>query len=233
LLEDDRQALYTDKPKNYYQGCNMELLQYLDPQPESVLDVGCAEGLLGEWIKKNRGCRVTGIELSPDAARSASDRLDEVLVGNIETMELPFSEGTFDHIIFGDVLEHLTDPWRVLKKVAPLLRPGGSVIACIPNIGHISVIADLLSGQFRYVPQGLLDKTHLRFFTRKGIEDLFQECGYVITHLHAIAFTNDYYESLIAALERVREEWKLGLRDFPQSARSFQYILRANTVNTN
>jgi 2-polyprenyl-3-methyl-5-hydroxy-6-metoxy-1,4-benzoquinol methylase len=211
----------------------MELLQYLDPKPESVLEVGCAEGLLGEWIKKNRGCRVTGIELNPDAARSASDRLDEVLVGNIETMELPFSEGTFDHIIFGDVLEHLTDPWRVLKKVAPLLRPGGSVIACIPNIGHISVIANLLSGQFCYVSQGLLDKTHLRFFTRKGIEDLFRECGYDITHLHPLPFTNDYYESLIAALERVREEWKLGSRDFPQSARSFQYILRASPVKTN
>lgn len=232
MLEDDLQALYTDKPKNYYRNCNMELLRYLDPQPENVLDVGCAEGLLGEWIKKNRGCRVTGIELNPAAARSARARLDEVLVGNIETMELPFSERAFDHIIFGDVLEHLIDPWRVLKKVAPLLRPGGSVIACIPNIGHISVIAGLLSGQFRYVPEGLLDKTHLRFFTRKGIEDLFRECGYEITHLHSIPFTNNYYESLIAALERVREQWKLKSRDFPQSARSFQYILRASPVRT-
>jgi len=233
LSEEDRQALYKDKPKVYYQGCNMELLRFLDPQAQNVLDVGCAEGLLGEWIRENRGCRVTGIELNPDAARAASDRLDKVLVGNIETMKLPFSEGTFDHIIFGDVLEHLTDPWSVLKKVAPLLRPGGSVIACIPNIGHISVIAGLLSGQFRYASQGLLDKTHLRFFTQQGIVDLFRESGYEITHLIALLSTNDYYESLIAALERIREEWKLGSRDFPQSVRSFQYILRASPVKTN
>jgi 2-polyprenyl-3-methyl-5-hydroxy-6-metoxy-1,4-benzoquinol methylase len=81
-LEVDRQSLYADKPKNYYQGCTLVLLRYLDPQTESVLDVGCAVGLLEEWIKKNRGCRVTGIEWSPNAVLSASERLDEVLIGN-------------------------------------------------------------------------------------------------------------------------------------------------------
>jgi 2-polyprenyl-3-methyl-5-hydroxy-6-metoxy-1,4-benzoquinol methylase len=88
---------------------------------------------------------------------------------NSLTKELSFSGGTFDHIIFSDVLEHFIDPWSVLKKVAPLLRSGGSVIACIPNIGHISLIVELLSGQFRYVSRGLLDKTRLRFSQGRGL----------------------------------------------------------------
>ena len=149
-----------------------------------VLDVGCSTGYLAEVLLK-RGCRVTGIEIDPKAARRAEEYCERVMVGDVESLDLgeELDEGSFDVIIFGDVLEHLKDPLQALRRLESFLGPRGYVVASIPNIAHGSVRLALMQGKFRYHSLGLLDSTHLRFFTRESLEQLFKDAGFLITEL--------------------------------------------------
>jgi SAM-dependent methyltransferase len=119
------------------------------------------------------------------AGQAARTRLDQVFVGNVETMELPFAPGSFDAVVCGDVLEHLREPERLLRQARGWLRPGGRLIASIPNVRHHTVVRALLAGNWTYESAGLLDRTHLQFFTRRAIEDLFRETGFAITDVGA------------------------------------------------
>jgi len=149
-----------------------------------VLDVGCATGDLAE-VLADHGCRVTGIEIDPKAARQAEKHCERVIVGDVEDLDLSgeLDDGSFDVIVFGDTLEHLKDPLRTLKRLKPFLQPEGYVVASIPNVAHGSVRLALMQGKFQYSPLGLLDDTHLRFFTRESVEQLFGDAGFLITGL--------------------------------------------------
>ncbi len=160
-----------------------DILPYIPRDIEKVLDVGCARGLLGEIIKRERGCKVYGVELSEEAAQIARTRLDEVFCVNVEEAPLPFRED-LDVIIFADILEHLIDPWRVLQRSREWLKPGGIVFASIPNTAHFSIILDLLRGRWDYLPYGLLSISHVRFFTRASIERMFLRSGYAAPDIH-------------------------------------------------
>ena len=148
---------------------------------KKVLEVGPAAGYVSEVLQKH-GCTVTGIELDPDAARLAARFCRRIIVGNVEEIDFEetFAGERFDIAMFGDVLEHLVDPQRVLERVRAILNPGGSVIASVPNIAHASIRLALIRGEFRYTPLGLLDKTHLRFYTRETLGELFRDAGYTI-----------------------------------------------------
>jgi 2-polyprenyl-3-methyl-5-hydroxy-6-metoxy-1,4-benzoquinol methylase len=153
-------------------------------QPGSrVLEFGCATGYMSQALRDRRGATVVGVELDPEAARLADERAERVLVGDAEMLDLEAELGTerFDAILFADVLEHLRDPAALLRRVRPFVAEGGVVVASIPNVAHAAVRLALLGGSFRYREQGLLDETHLRFFTREGIQDLFESSGYLIT----------------------------------------------------
>jgi 2-polyprenyl-3-methyl-5-hydroxy-6-metoxy-1,4-benzoquinol methylase len=145
-----------------------------------VLDVGCATGYLARALVE-QGCTVWGVEYDAQAAEQARSALADVLVGDLETLDLVgyFGVGRFDVVIFGDVLEHLRRPLDVLREARPLLVPGGCVVLSIPNIAHGSVRLALLRGEWRYRPLGLLDDTHLRFFTRDTVEELLRAAGLV------------------------------------------------------
>jgi len=145
-----------------------------------VLDVGCATGYLARALTE-RGCSVSGLESDSESAEEARPHLERLVVGDVETMDLAeaFGDARFDAIVFGDVLEHLRDPLAVLRKARALLADRGSIVASIPNIAHGSVRLALLAGRFDYQELGLLDSTHVRFFTRSSIEDLFREAGMV------------------------------------------------------
>lgn len=157
------------------------LIVELVGRDKHVLDVGASTGYLAEVLVEH-GCRVTGIEIDPDAARQAEKSCERVIVGDVEELNLQeiLEEGSFDVIIFGDVLEHLKDPAQTLNRFKPFLSPGGYVVASIPNIAHGSVRLALLQGRFQYQPLGLLDNTHLRFFTRESVEQLFENVGFRI-----------------------------------------------------
>jgi len=145
-----------------------------------VLDVGCATGYLARALTE-RGCTVSGLESDAESAEEARPHLERLVIGDVETMDLAeaFGDDRFDVIVFGDVLEHLRDPLAVLRKARALLADRGSVVASIPNIAHGSVRLALLAGRFDYQELGLLDSTHVRFFTRSSTEDLFREAGMV------------------------------------------------------
>ena len=143
-----------------------------------VLDVGCATGYLARALTE-RGCTVSGVEFDEEAAEEARPHLERLVVADIEKVDLAeaFGDERFEVIVFGDVLEHLRDPLPVLQSARKLLTDGGSVVASIPNVAHGSVRLALMAGRFDYQPLGLLDSTHVRFFTRSSIEELFHQAG--------------------------------------------------------
>jgi 2-polyprenyl-3-methyl-5-hydroxy-6-metoxy-1,4-benzoquinol methylase len=175
---DFKYTRYDDSP-----GSTHELVVGLVPQGSSVLEVGCATGYMTEVLTQRLGARVTGVELDPDAATHASAHADRVVVGDIESLDLEAELGDerFDAILFADVLEHLRDPGAALERVRPFVADEGVVIASIPNVAHVSVRLALLGGEFRYRATGLLDDTHLRFFTHESIVDLFESSGFVVS----------------------------------------------------
>jgi len=163
----------------YYETVRYEILPLLPPQADRVLEVGCAEGNTLAWIKSIRGCSwIGGVELINEVAERARTRVDEVYLGNIETMDLPLEKSSLDMVLCLDVLEHLIDPWGQIGRLHRLLKPGGVLIASIPNIRHYSIIYQLLfNGSWNYRQDGLLDKTHLRFFTRSTAIQLVECSG--------------------------------------------------------
>lgn len=151
----------------------------------TVLEVGCATGSVTTLLKNDLACHVTGLEIDPQAAEKAKSICDEVIVGDIESIDLSaiFKNRKFDVITFGDVLEHLRTPIEALRKIKPLLSPNGYVVASIPNIAHASVAFELANGRFDYRHLGLLDETHIRFFTKRSMLAMFEDAGYIVTEL--------------------------------------------------
>jgi SAM-dependent methyltransferase len=169
---------------------------------------------------------VVGVELQPEAAEEAALHCERVLVGDIEELDLEaeLSGERFDAILFADVLEHLRDPAAVLRRVRPFVGEGGSVVASIPNVAHGSVRLALLAGSFRYREQGLLDGSHLRFFTREGVQDLFEGSGYLIVEwLRRRLEVEETEIPLPASLPEDARAWVTG----DPEATTYQFVIRA------
>lgn len=171
-------ARHAPKPKDYYSQPRRDIMQYVPRRLRRVLDVGCGAGALGKALKDEYGVQeVAGIEIIPEAGARARNVLDHVLMGNIEELDLPFPPEHFDCIICGDVLEHLVDPAAALRKLARVLTPNGLIIISAPNVRYYEVLAMLVSGGWTYMDAGILDATHLRFFTRSALIEMIEEAG--------------------------------------------------------
>jgi len=171
-------------PDISYNSLRLDIIDLIEPKDKKILDIGCAMGKTSFELKKRGAAFVAGIELSEKVGSEASKLLDKVIIGDIEKIDPPFEKEYFDYIIYGDVLEHLTDPWEILTKCAKYLKKDGFVIASIPNIRHYSVINDLVfKGKWPYVEEGIICKSHLRFFTLDEIKKLFAESNYKIVEL--------------------------------------------------
>ena len=144
--------------------------------PMRILDVGTADGYLGA-ILKEWGHSLVGVEQDMVAAERARSRYDAFHVANIEDFNFPYKE-EFDFILFADVLEHLKDPILVLRRALPTLKKTGEVIVSIPNVANIVIRLSLLTGRFDYCDHGILDRTHLRFFTLSSLRKMMQEASY-------------------------------------------------------
>jgi methionine biosynthesis protein MetW len=192
-----------------------------------VLDVGCAAGDLAEVLAEHR-CQVTGIEIDPEAARSAEKRCERVIVGDVENLDLgeELDGESFDVIVFGDTLEHLKDPLRTLARLKPFLRPEGYVVASIPNVAHGSVRLALMQGKFQYSSLGLLDNTHLRFFTRESIEQLFEDAGFLVTELRRTS--RGVFDTEIEIDRELIPEEVLDLAQQDMEASTYQFVLTAH-----
>ncbi|HMH33278.1 MAG TPA: class I SAM-dependent methyltransferase [Puia sp.] len=174
--------LYHLKKDEYYDQERQEMLAFVPSDVEFVLDVGCSSGGFGRMLKEKRNCRVWGVEPT-DSAVVAEKWLDKVY-HDIFHPALDFGDAKFDAIIFNDVLEHLVNPWEALQLARSLLRKNGWVIASIPNIQCYSVLKPLiLKGDWNYTASGIMDKTHLRFFTGNSMTNLFRDTGFDISKM--------------------------------------------------
>jgi O-antigen biosynthesis protein len=192
-----------------------------------VLDVGCAAGELARVLVE-RGCAVTGIEIDPEAAHQAQEHCERVVVGDVEELDLSelLGDEAFDVIVFGDTLEHLKDPLRTLDRLKPFLRSEGYVVASIPNVAHGSVRLALIQGKFRYSPLGLLDNTHLRFFTRASVEQLFEDAGFLITGLKRTL--RGIFDTEIEIEEALIPDEVLELVQADLESSTYQFVLAAH-----
>ena len=167
---------------DYHSGARNEAIHMVPAHTQKVLDVGGGEGGFLQALKQSHGCETHLAEYAAQACAVAESRVDKVWQGDF--FKAAISE-TFDCIIFLDVLEHATEPWHWLERAKELLNANGCIVASIPNVGHWSVVADLLEGRWDYAPVGIHCITHLRFFTRHSIEALFAQAGFEIETIEA------------------------------------------------
>jgi O-antigen biosynthesis protein len=179
------------KPKGYFSCTRPELIPLVPPTATRILDVGCGEGGFARSLRAARSgskLEIVGVEFCESAAEIAASAVDRLFVGNAEHVELRY-ENYFDCVIFADVLEHLIDPWRMLQRARTLLQPDGAIIASIPNVQHWSILANLIRGHWEYAEYGIMDSTHLRFFTRRSISDLFTSTGFRLRRIFPLLST--------------------------------------------
>lgn len=199
-----------------------------------VVDFGCATGYFSQILNQKQ-CVVTGIEINPEAAKIAEQYCQEVIVADLDFVSileiLPTHQ--FDVAIFGDVLEHLRNPWQVLRDTKQILKKDGYIVASIPNIAHGAIRLSLLQGKFEYTELGILDNTHLRFFTRKTVKDLLENSGYLLNDLDQTKlqiFTDD---NLVPQLKQ--DDFDINIIQKMQQDEdidTLQFIIRAYPCST-
>ncbi|MFH1967837.1 MAG: class I SAM-dependent methyltransferase, partial [bacterium] len=160
-----------------------DFLSLIPKGVEKILDVGCGEGNLSIKLRE-KGIEVVGIERDEKSYNSAKENINKVFFADVEKFQLPFPIGYFNCIIYADILEHLICPLAVLKNHRDFLNDSGYIIASIPNIRYYKIMTRLfLGGSWDYVDKGILDRSHLRFFTLINIKELFADAGYEIVEI--------------------------------------------------
>jgi 2-polyprenyl-3-methyl-5-hydroxy-6-metoxy-1,4-benzoquinol methylase len=222
----------------YHDNPRVEIAGFIQEGPRLVLDVGCGGGATGRIIKqKFPGARVVGIESNPRAAERAQEFLDDVICAPIDTAQVleRLKGARADLVLLLDVLEHLYDPWRSLLRVREWLAPGTRVLASVPNVRNLVTLDSLAAGRWEYEPNGVLDITHLRFFTRASLRELFEETGYTISRLTPL-FRNETVDPYVVA----RQPGRLSTRNLSIRYRdredledlyAFQYVIEARVSN--
>lgn len=176
------------------------LVAHIAPQ-STVLDLGCGTGALGRWLQANGGCTIDGVTLSDQEASAAKTSYRTVAVDNLDTVDLAthFGQQRYDFIVCADVLEHLANPARILAQCRSLLAPNGALLVSVPNASYAGLIAELMQGRFDYRDEGLLDRTHLRFFTQATLLEFLNDNGWpaqslecVHRELHESEFSSDF-----------------------------------------
>ncbi|WP_299582732.1 class I SAM-dependent methyltransferase [Mucilaginibacter sp.] len=194
-------SLYQDKNSAYFNHSRPEMLEFIPAGIKNALDVGCGTGNFGMLVKSAFNCSVWGIEPDPASAKEAGTRLDHVINDtfnrSMKEMQLP----KFDCVFFNDVLEHLAEPENALLLAKDLLNEGGYIVASIPNMRWYPVILQLLRYKdFEYQNSGVMDKTHLRFFTEKSMARMFKDAGFTIKTIKGINKSNFRFLNILNVL---------------------------------
>jgi 2-polyprenyl-3-methyl-5-hydroxy-6-metoxy-1,4-benzoquinol methylase len=190
----------------YYANVRHEMVPFLPPEYSRVLEVGCGEGVFAPLL--TRPCEKWGVEMDPVSAERARQTMDRVLVGTYEEVAPGLPERFFDLVVCNDVIEHMADPETFLTAVRTRMAPGGHIVASIPNMRHWEVLWQLLVRKdWKYVREGIMDRTHLRFFTERSIRRLFEEGGFTIVRAAGI---NGVFDPVRRALFGVLSALTLG-----------------------
>ena len=221
-------SLRYDRPLGVGGEDSLSVIARMIAPGSTVLDLGASTGRLGLHLREHKGCVVDGVELDPQAALAALPNYRKLVRLDLEQATLAghFPAVTYDRIVCADVLEHLRDPGRVLDQLPPLLAPGGRLVISIPNIGYAGVVAGLLGAEFQYRPTGLLDTTHLRFFTRKTLLELLARHGFGALHIHPIVVHPAHSEFAGPAFEKLGPVLVAALLDAPD-ALVYQFVVEA------
>ena len=173
---------YAEKSQRYFSGARKTFVDDLPPAPEGrLLEIGCGNGDTAAYALATGKCGwCAGVELCAEPAGEARGKMNEVVVGDVESIAMLFARESFDVLIMSEVLEHLRDPWAVLRRLHPLLKPGAWVLAGSPNVAHRDVVRMLLRGRWDLEPAGVMDRTHLRWFTPATYRGLFEDCGFKV-----------------------------------------------------
>lgn len=206
----------------YYDCARPEVQLLVNPASRRILDVGCAAGVLGYELKLKLSAEVWGVEYSPVIAEQAKGRLDRVFAGAIEDVLPKLPDSYFDTIVMADILEHLVQPLELLRAIKAKLAVGGEIVLSIPNVRHHSVIRQLLEGRWEYKDAGILDRTHLRFFTRFESLRLIEDAGYEIRRMEAIQLDGDP----VIPIEVIGALSKAGLKvdTLAEESQHYQYL---------
>jgi SAM-dependent methyltransferase len=213
---------------------NPDLLQLLPPGVRRIVEVGCSSGALArEYKKLNPGCHYLGVEIDAQYAALARRYCDSVQELDIESLDEQQVRGLeADCWTFGDSLEHLRDPWALLRRIRASIPGDGHIVACIPNAQHWSVQARLACGELRYEDMGLLDRTHLRWFTRLTILEMFQQTGFRVAVMNARVFSEPQREKHLPAIELMAKSLGANVQQALADATVFQYVLRAQPLSS-
>lgn len=174
-----------------YENPRPELQAFVPTTARRILDLGCSSGAVGAALKARQQVEMVGIEIDPRYAARASERLDRVITADLDQLvagtDLASDLGHFDFILAADVLEHLRDPWTVLRRASELLQPGGGALVSLPNVRHWEVLWNVgIRGTWPQRPEGILDRTHLQWFTAADASELLRESGLDPEALHRI-----------------------------------------------
>lgn len=188
----------------YYGHPRREMEPFVPATAVAVLDVGCGAGAFAATLRAarpGRALEVWGVELSPEAAARAGAVCDRVLVGDAVEQLRGLPSARFDCVVMNDVLEHLVEPRLLLREARRVLRPGGALVASLPNVRYFfNVVGLVVHGRWDYVDEGILDRTHLRFFTRSSLVDLFAGEGFTVERMQGINPTGSLKFRLANAL---------------------------------
>jgi len=214
---------------HYPDHANSDLLDRIPLSAGVVLDVGCNTGALGAAYRRlNPRAHLLGIELDPEAAALATRRLDQVAVVDVEQDPLPFElDRPIDCIVYGDVLEHLRDPWAVLGRQIEALADDGTVVICVPNMQHWSFADRLLRGTWKYEPAGLLDETHLRWFSLETMREGLEAVGLVPHDVSPRIFDAEKAQEFAGLIAPALSRLGVDPSIYAQRAAPLQYVWRS------
>lgn len=182
------QVPYLGKPAEYFANVRQPVLDAIPRGSHRVLEIGSGDGATLRACKvQGRASTVVGIELVESAARRSRAVLDQVLIGDVEELVRSEPLGEFDYIIAADVLEHTLDPWSLVLVLKGLLTDSGAIVSTMPNIRNWRILRELVfRGRWEYAESGILDRTHLRFFTRQSMVAMFTEAGLSVVTVESI-----------------------------------------------
>lgn len=190
-----------DKERKYYTVDRPEMLPFFPASGKTMLDIGCGEGTFGKTVMDSRQAEVWGIDFDQQSIDVAEGVLSKVFCGDIFQLLDDVPDNYFDAIYFNDVLEHLVDPYTLLGLVRPKLSADGVVVASIPNLRYFRVLAQILfKKDFKYEKKGVMDETHMRFFTLKSIERMFSEAGYKVEQIQPMNRSSSFKPKLAQLL---------------------------------